>query len=231
MKPIKLSFKQIFNAVCYFYIGILLLPQTVFSNKMTYKNFTVYYHEESVLDKDIQKVLDDAIIRLEKSRFYNKNFSQKIFICNNSIEDFFFSGPSYRSLAINHPVTNNIVVSNLKERNKVRSLESIVAHETTHTLLRNKLGVVEVNFKMPRWKNEGYCEYISQESSLKEEVGLEILCDKSTENKTPEFAYFLNKKITEQGLNESMDHFSDWFNKSIDRDSMIIIIQKKYCAQ
>lgn len=231
MKPIKLSFKQIFNAVCYFYIGILLLPQTVFSNKMTYKNFTVYYHEASVLDKDIQKVLDEAIRRLEKSTFYNKEYSQKIFLCNNSIEYFFFSGPSYRSLALNHPVTNNVFVSNLKERDKPRSLESIVAHETTHTLLRNKLGLVEAYFKMPSWKNEGYCEYISQESSLKEEVGLEILCDKSTENKTPEFAYFLNKKITEQGLNESMDHFSDWFNKSIDRDSMIIIIQKKYCAQ
>lgn len=231
MKPIKLSFKQIFNAVCYFYIGILLLPQTVFSNKMTYKNFTVYYHEASVLDKDIQKVLDEAIRRLEKSTFYNKEYSQKIFLCNNSIEYFFFSGPSYRSLALNHPVTNNVFVSNLKERDKPRSLESIVAHETTHTLLRNKLGLVEAYFKMPSWKNEGYCEYISQESSLKEEVGLEILCDKSTENKTPEFAYFLNKKITEQGLNESKNHFSDWFNKSIDRDSMIIIIQKKYCAQ
>ena len=231
MKTIKLSFKQIFNAFCYFYIGILLLPQTVFSNKMTYKNFTVYYHEESVLDKDIQKVLDDAIIRLEKSRFYSKNFSQKIFLCSNATEYFLFSGPSYRSLAINHPVTNNIVVSNLKERNKARSLESVLAHETTHTLLRNAFGTIEENFKIPRWKNEGYCEYISQESSLKEEVGLQILCDKSTENKTPEFAYFLNKKITEQGLNESKNHFSDWFNKSIDRDSMIIIIQKKYCAQ
>lgn len=230
MKPIKLSFKQIFNAVCYFYIGILLLPQTVFSNKITYKNFTVYYHEESVLDKDIQKVLDEAIRRLEKSTFYNKEYSQKIFLCNNSIEYFFFSGPSYRSLALNHPITNNVFVSNLKERDKPRSLESIVAHETTHTLLRNKLGFVEANFKMPSWKNEGYCDYISQESSLKEEVGLEILCDKSANNKTPEFAYFLNKKLTEQVLNGSKDHLLDWINQTIDRDSIMAILQKKRCV-
>ena len=105
------SLRKFFNLLGYLYIALLLFPQTVFSNKTTYKNITVYYHDASVLDKNIKKVLDKAVTLLEKSTLYNNNVSQKIFLCSNPLEYNLFSGLNFSSKAINHPFTNNIFIS------------------------------------------------------------------------------------------------------------------------
>ena len=163
MKRSKPTIKKIINLLCNAYIAVLFFPQTIFSNKLTYQNFTVYHHGNDNVQKEIKTVLDQAALRLEKSELYTNDFRQRIFLCKTQAEYSFFSGPSFKSLAINHPFTNNIFISKPSLKKDLmfktrgiktqRSINSVIAHETTHTLLNHKLGTMYARFKLPKWKN------------------------------------------------------------------------------
>jgi hypothetical protein len=47
----------------------------------------------------------------------------------------------------------------------VRSLSGVIAHETTHLLVARRIGEWNA-FMLPRWKSEGYADYVARESSL-----------------------------------------------------------------
>ena len=47
----------------------------------------------------------------------------------------------------------------------VRSLSGVIAHETTHLLVADRIGEWRA-FLLPRWKSEGYADYVARESSL-----------------------------------------------------------------
>ena len=49
--------------------------------------------------------------------------------------------------------------------NNVRSLSGVIARETTHLLIRKRLGYWR-NLTMPAWKKEGYAEYVAGGSTL-----------------------------------------------------------------
>lgn len=233
------SLRQFFNLLCYLYIALLLFPQTVFSNKTTHKNITVYYHNASVLDKDIKKVLEKAVNLLEKSTLYNNNVSQKIFLCICPLEYTLFSGLNFSSKAINHPFTNNIFISKssvaqnivLKKRNHQfhRALSSVIAHEIKHSFVDRSLGIITSRFKMPTWKTEGYSEYVAHESSIEDKKAWHIMCERKEEKPTLELQYFLFRKLTQEVLNNSKDHLSDWFIQKINKNSLRLIVQKKHC--
>jgi len=46
-----------------------------------------------------------------------------------------------------------------------RQLSSVIAHEMTHGVLLHHFGVVAM-MRQPRWRVEGYCDHIAQESAL-----------------------------------------------------------------
>ena len=47
----------------------------------------------------------------------------------------------------------------------VRSLSGAIAHETIHLLVARRIGEWNA-FMLPRWKSEGYADYVARESSL-----------------------------------------------------------------
>ena len=83
--------------------------------------------------------------------------------------------------AVTYPIINNIFISktdiesNLVQRNaeedNERSLSSVIAHEVTHNLIENEIGI-RANKKLETWKKEGYCEYISGEKTLNLKAGI-----------------------------------------------------------
>jgi hypothetical protein len=46
-----------------------------------------------------------------------------------------------------------------------RTLSGVIAHETTHLLVADRLGEWQA-FMLPGWKSEGYADYVARESSL-----------------------------------------------------------------
>jgi len=77
--------------------------------------------------------------------------------------------------ALTRALTENIVVnSNNIGRDEVtrddaiagkRRLSAVLAHETTHGMLRRRYGFW-IDMTQPHWLREGYCDYVARESSL-----------------------------------------------------------------
>jgi hypothetical protein len=156
--------------------GIVLFPQSLFANKMSYKNFTVYSNDK--IGDNIKTVLDNALHLVERSELYDPIYKYNIILCYNTfynkIDDKLLgNGPTART------TLNNVVVKvridpgdNLAfptfHKTCETNLTELLAHEMTHCLQANKYGLLKFNpFRHPEfWKLEGYPEYISRQKEL-----------------------------------------------------------------
>lgn len=164
--------------------------------KIRYLNFIVYSH--SPLKKGIYPILNDAETRMMRSKLYYPYLEQNIFMCNSYTEFALLCPFERSSFACNNPISKNIILcpsditSNKIERNgkgnSTRTLSGTISHETTHTLVRMYLGLWKYLF-ISRWKNEGYCDYIADESSYSYDKGMEEFCLIQNDN-SPSFEYF-----------------------------------------
>ena len=157
---------------------IILFPQPLFANKIEHKEFTVYSNEE--INNDIILLLDNAMKLVKESELNDPSYKYDIFLSYNSlfnkIDDKLLGfGPSARA------TDNNIIVKvRVASKNDLffptfhKSCEGsftyLLAHEMIHCLQTNKYGMMKFNpFKHPAmWKLEGYPEYISRQTKLKD---------------------------------------------------------------
>lgn len=174
-----------------------LFPQIVFGKKIEYKSFIIYSHSQ--VDKNIFVVLDRAESLIDSSELNNfKPELFKIYLCNSFLEYFFFAPTQRHAFACNNPLTGNILISksdisqNLVERNdpenNFRSLSGTIAHELTHSLIKEYVGFFRY-MQLDTWINEGYADFIAKESSFNFQKGLALLCKHENSSKTS-FRYF-----------------------------------------
>lgn len=143
-------------------VGKLLLwfPQTVFANKVEYKNFTVYSNKP--VKGDIGKIFESVTDKIKRCENYDPNYRHRIFLCEPGTFYNKFMFTENDSYAYNSTFKHNILIFPIAdfETNKVTRpgsetsyyLDQLLAHEITHTFVTDKL---------PFWKIEGYAEYIS----------------------------------------------------------------------
>ena len=74
----------------------------------------------------------------------------------------------------------------------VRFLEIVIIN----SLLENKLGLLKYKL-LPSWKNEGYCDFIANESSFNKQKGVKEICNDTKNTDSPSFKYFKYRMITE----------------------------------
>lgn len=225
------SFGIIFILV---YMSCILFPQFLFSHKLNYKSFTVYYNED--LDEDqLKLVLNKAEGLLNDSEIFDKTKNQDIFLTDGYNQFTFFALLSKKSFAVNYPLVQNIFVSHsvisedLVSRNGIennrRSLSGVIAHETIHSALENEVGLF--NYKvMPKWKVEGYADYIAQESSFNE-VGLNGICDPAKNSRA--YRYYEYRMITKYLFEDKGQSFEEFINEDIDDKKIKEELQKVIC--
>ena len=150
------------------YLVFLINPQVVFSHSLTHQNYTI--HSDHPLPAETFDVLKRADRLLQESEIFSRNDHHHIFLCNGPgwFRTFNPRG-SDRLYATSH-ATGNIFIANgdpatdmawkTSGTNIIRSLSGLIAHEVTHNLVRDHLGVLP-QWRLPAWKNEGYAEYIS----------------------------------------------------------------------
>lgn len=216
------------------YLIFLLFPQMLFANKFEYKNFTVYYHSEKIDHKALSNVLDNSLQLLERSELFQENVKQKMFICNSYKEFAFFSLRSRKAFAVNHPLSQNIFLTTSDfDKNRIirndkmyntRILSAVIAHETTHSLLENKLGTLKYKM-LPSWKNEGYCDFIANESSYKTINEKEAACNAEDETNSPSFTYFKYRMLTQFLFEKEGVTINEFLNKEYD----LKLLERKFC--
>jgi len=155
---------------------VILFPQPLFANKITYKEFAVYSNNR--IDDNIKPVLDSALILVQKSELYDPEYKYNIILCNNSfynkIDDKILgAGPAARArlhnviVKVRIDAKDDLAFPAFPKSCKI-NLTHMIAHEMTHCLQANKYGLLKFNpFKHPEfWKLEGYPEYISMQREL-----------------------------------------------------------------
>lgn len=76
------------------------------------------------------------------------------------------------ALALTRPLSEAIIVNDadiaadrVAAGTSITSLSRVIAHERTHGLIRARYGVL-TDLRLPAWKREGYCDYVSGGSTL-----------------------------------------------------------------
>lgn len=240
MKKTKKIFNWVLGGISLSYILIIIFPSFLFANKLEYKSFSVHYHSNDINTEELKLVLEKSERLLKGTELFKIGIKQDIFICNSFNEFTFFALLSRKAFAVNYPVFQNIFLSkssisenyilrNGKENNK-RTLSGVIAHETVHSLLENKLGILKYKL-LPSWKNEGYCDFIANESSFNEKKGLQDICNDKVNSDIPSFKYFKYRILTQYLFKEKKISIEKFLNDDFELEEMNNDLKKKYCTQ
>jgi hypothetical protein len=101
--------------------------------------------------------------------------------------------------------------------NNERSLSGVIAHETTHLLIRKKFGYWR-NLTMPTWKKEGYAEHVAGGTTLTFEAGVKMW--KENPQDGTGYQYFKYYMCVKYLLEHDQLSVDDLFNREIDVKSL-----------
>lgn len=144
-------------------IMVTRFPSFFFEKRMSYNNISVY-SDKTIDTIKLKNILEKTIHRLKESSYYEET-NIKLVFCNNKWVYSFITPFNYSGLATNYIGYGNIFVSSINLNDNIsksffnsyhEDLDKLLAHEITHSFLyENKMD------KIPKWMNEGYCEYIA----------------------------------------------------------------------
>jgi hypothetical protein len=236
----KKIFNWILTGISLSYLLVVLSPSFLFENNLEYKYFSVYYHSNDINLEELKLVLNKSERLLKSSELFKTVINQDIFICNSYNEFTFFALMGRKAFGVYNPISQNIFLSkssisgnyvlrDAKENNK-RTLSGVIAHETVHSLLRNELGLLKYKL-FPAWKNEGYSEFIANESSFNEHKGLTDICNDEINSESASFKYFKYRIITQYLFQETKISIDDFLDKDFDLENIDNNLKIKYCTQ
>ena len=174
MKFIKKSL-GILLAIVLLYIGLLIYPNPLFSNKYTYENFTVY--SDRVIPSEIESVLDKTKQLLSKSEIYHPTDQFYIYFCNSSWRFQFFGRNKNAGGVVMGILSGNVFIriADIKAdkiippngwmfNQKERPLSYFLAHELTHSCqaFMDRFMILKVT----GYIMEGYADYIGKANSF-----------------------------------------------------------------
>jgi len=216
--------RYLFVSIAVAYFLLLIFPQVLFAHEISYGNATVYSREP--IDQNIRTVLDKAGARLANSKISTGEVKPKVFLIDGfrlySFLSLYIGGNSFGK---GYPLlpTNNIFInkSDLAKdlvfrsspANNERSLSGVIAHETTHLLIRKRYGYWR-NLIMPAWKKEGYAEYVAGGSTLAYEAGVKLWKDNPQDGSG--YQYFKYYMLVKYLLEQDKLSVDDLFNRDFD---------------
>lgn len=150
-----------------------LLPQVFYKNHVKYKDYKVYSND--LIDTNIYHILDSSMVLTSNDLMPKAKYKYWVFLCNSKFLYRIHTVYWTMSTGSSDYMTNNIFIaySNLKgnyasyyknpDYSKRRSIQSTIAHEQTHIILRETLGLFKyINLvENANWKVEGFCEWIA----------------------------------------------------------------------
>jgi hypothetical protein len=157
------------------YVLIFRNPGFLFKYRTTYRNLILYSNK--ALTNSSTNILKDIESRLSKSNVYNSKKNYRIFICNDNNKFEFFSLSNNKQIGgfCRPYLSNNAFIREADiEKDCIfnsygeavgwpRTLSYCITHEIAHIVAGEKVGAIAV-IQLPVWINEGYSEYIAQET-------------------------------------------------------------------
>lgn len=174
MKPGRIinNFLLVLVACLCVYVYLVLFPQVLFKEKVSYRNFNIYSNEH--IDNKIFEIIDNAIVELRKSELYDSTKKQKIFFIHDSFYNRLTGDYNRNQLGYHEFFINNTMIVpkvDVKENTligidgRLHVLAATIVHETIHSFQENRYGFFKV-LRTPEWKLEGYAFYIARSSKV-----------------------------------------------------------------
>lgn len=197
-----------------------------------------YVSDDGATKDDIQAISDIVNKTLSDKGIDPSDFDVNLILCN-STNEFLWKALVWdaNNQGITRHLFDNIVInkSSIKE-NKMEgfensSLSDVVIHELCHIYLSKRLSQWDAYF-MESWKNEGFCEYIAEHSTIGVENGLSLFLanDKSEIEKTDHiktlYFYFTSRLKTDYLLGHKRVPFEEFVNTEYDEEALESEIRK-----
>ena len=139
-----------------------------------------YLPEDSETTKDeLLAIANDVHNLLQDKGIETKDFNVNVIICG-SANEFLWKALVWDETIqgvtrcfFKTTIVNKSSISQNKMDSNDNKLSDVIAHELCHIYLSKKLSLLDYTF-LELWKNEGYCEYISEHSTLDIEKGLSL---------------------------------------------------------
>ena len=189
------------------YLGVMFFPQPLFGHQLKHEGITLY-STEPIPPERSKALLSQVRSKIRLSALHNEKQEFRIFLCNSKPLYTFFT-PLHRSSFGRADLSSNIIVANtnldtniataFRNEHNERTFVGVATHEIGHVMIKDHFGLSA--YRSPKWLNEGYCEYISGESSFPERQGIEIISRGEAE-KNDSFKYFEYRKMVEFCLDE-----------------------------
>lgn len=187
-------------ALLLLYLGLLLFPQVMFAHSVSAHGITIY--SRAPLPPEATECAERTATLLSHSELAVPGRRERVFVCDSPWLFRLFN-PAGTPFAISYPVTDHVFVAAADFRKNVarryapdfntRSLSGVMAHEISHGLIRHRLGLLRSK-RLPDWVNEGYCEYLVQESSFPEAEGLPLMAS-GQNHPSPAYRYFTYRQM------------------------------------
>jgi hypothetical protein len=173
------SVKGVMTAVVLFGASIIAAPQLLAFPYQTQIGTTTVYSEQPVNVPALAQLLNRTEKLLKASSIYQSPPAVRIFLTDGGWRWRLLSLTNHGSFALTRAfsdlVSQAVLVNRSNHRRDLvynggkmggqRTLSGVIAHERTHMMLRRHFGQIRAaGFK--RWKSEGYCDHVAQESAL-----------------------------------------------------------------
>ena len=179
------------------YLGVVFYPQPLFGYQFDHEGITLYSTQPIPLDKG-EVLLSQIRTDIGASEIHDEKQKFKVFICNHK-SLYTFLGPLSRDAFGFTSMARKIIIARAdlesnkamayREEHNARSFTSVVAHEIGHEMIKDEFGFLTAH-TAPKWLNEGYCEYLSKESSFPENLGVKMIIEGKT-HESNSFDYFV----------------------------------------
>jgi len=153
----------------------LLAPQLLAFPHKTHTEIGTVWSEDPLDPDMLALAVEHTQTRLATSPLAAADEQRWIFITDGGWRWNYVANISSGSFAITRPLSPAIIVNltdpssgivrNGQELGGERELDGVLAHEFAHELIRRRYGRL-LSMGFPKWKVEGYCDYVAGESTL-----------------------------------------------------------------
>jgi hypothetical protein len=177
MKRILKYLGWLMLTLCSAFVLAISFPQSFFVTSANAGNLTLH-SDRPFLSADGERVLRLAQTKLAATPLYVGQQEHHIFVSHSAWRRMLLLSHAFYAGGINYyPLTTNVFLRGANiELNRLkapsgnpvpgsRTLDYYIAHEITHTLTGQSLGVINY-YQLPRWKREGFADYVAKGSSF-----------------------------------------------------------------
>lgn len=195
-----------FGALVLLLASPLLAPQLLAFPYETKAGDSQVWSEKPIDQAALDRVMARAEALVSASPIARDQEQRRIFLTDGSWRWLWLANAHRGTFALTRFGGQNLIVNradiaadrivNNRPVGGSRQLSSVIAHEITHGVLLHHFGAIAM-MGQPRWRVEGYCDHVAQESALTEE---EVARIRSRGEDHPALLYFHGRQRVEAEL-------------------------------